>query len=62
MIYLVVIVLPVNKLKFKQTGRHFADISKVFFMYGNCCISIQMSLKFVARGLINGEKELVQIC
>ena len=46
----------------KQNGRHFADdIFKCIFLYEDCFIAIQISLKFVPRDLINKKPTLFQI-
>ena len=46
----------------EQNGCHFADdISKCISMNEKFCISIQISLKFVPKGLINNIPTLVQI-
>ena len=52
----------VNTLRPRQNGRHFADeIFKRIFMNENVRISINISLKFVPKGLINNIPALVQI-
>ena len=51
-----------NTLRPRQNGRHFADDSfKRNFMNENVRISINISLKFVPKGLINNIPALVQI-
>ena len=51
-----------NTLRPKQNGRHFADDTfKCIFMNENVRISINISLKFVPKGLINNIPPLVQI-
>ena len=46
----------------RQNGRHFADDTfKRIFMNENVRISINISLKFVPKGLINNILALVQI-
>ena len=51
-----------NTLRPRQNGRHFADDTfKRIFMNENCRISINISLKFVPKGLINNIPALVQI-
>ena len=46
----------------KWNGRHFAvDIFKCIILYENCCILIQISLKFVWKGPVNDKPALVQI-
>ena len=52
----------VNTLRPRQNGRHFADDTfKRIFMNENVRISINISLKFVPKGLINNIPALVQI-
>ena len=52
----------VNTLRPWQNGRHFADdIFKCIFLTENVWISINISLKFVPKGLINNIPALVQI-
>ena len=54
--------LVINTLRPRQNGRHFAeDIFKRIFMNKNVRISINISLKFVPKGLINNIPALVQI-
>ena len=54
--------LPFNTLRPWQNGRHFADDTfKRIFMNGNVRISINISLKFVPKGLNNNIPALVQI-
>ena len=49
-------------LRLRQNGRHFADNTfKWFFQNENVWISIEISLKFVPKGLINNNPSLVQI-
>ena len=49
-------------LRPRLNGRHFADDTfKRIFMYENVGISINISLKFVPKGLINNIPALVQI-
>ena len=51
-----------NTLRPRQNGRHFADDTfKRIFMNENFRISINISLKFVPKGLINNIPALVQI-
>ena len=51
-----------NILRPRQNGRHFADDTfKCIFMNENVRISINISLKFVPKGLINNIPALVQI-
>ena len=45
----------------KNSFKHFADIFKFIFMYQNCCIFIQMTLKFVPQGSIDSKPALVQV-
>ena len=46
----------------RQNGHNFADnILKLLFLYENCCILIQISLKFLSKGAINIMPSLVQI-
>ena len=52
----------VNTLRPRQNGRHFTDDTlKRIFMNENARISINISLKFVPKGLINNIPALVQI-
>ena len=52
----------VNTLRPRQNGRNFADeIFKCIFLNENVWISINISLKFVPKGLINNIPALVQI-
>ena len=52
----------VNSLRPRQNRRHFADdIFKCIFLNENVWISINISLKFVPKGLINNIPALVQI-
>ena len=52
----------INTLRSRQNGRHFADDTfKCIFMNENVRISINISLKFVPKGLINNIPALVQI-
>ena len=52
----------INTLRPRQNGRHFADDTfKRIFMNENVKISINISLKFVPKGLINNIPALVQI-
>ena len=52
----------INALRPRQNGRHFADDTfKGIFMNENVRISINISLKFVPKGLINNILALVQI-
>ena len=45
-----------------QNGRHFADdIFRCIFVNERFCISIQISLKFDPRGLIDNKPALVQV-
>ena len=51
----------VIKLRQRQNGKQFADdIFKSIFLYENCWILIQISLKFVPKGPINKKPELIQ--
>ena len=51
-----------NTLRPSQNCRHFADdISKCIFLNENVWISLEISLKFVAKVLINNILTLVQI-
>ena len=51
-----------NLLRPRQNRRHFADeIFKCIFLNENVWISINISLKFVLKGLINNIAALVQI-
>ena len=57
-----VLVCLYNPLRLRQNGCHFADdIFNVVFLYENCYILIQISLKCVAKGLVNKNWALVQI-
>ena len=52
----------INTLRPRQNGRHSADDTfKRIFMNENVRISINISLKFVPKGLINNIPTLVQI-
>ena len=52
----------VNTLRPRQNGRHFPDDTfKCIFMNENVRISINISLKFVSKGLINNIPALVHI-
>ena len=54
--------VQVNSLRPRQDGRHFPDdIFKSIFFNENCCIWIQISLKYVPKGPINNSPALVQI-
>ena len=54
--------LWINTLRPRQNGRHFPDdIFKWIFLNENVWISINTSLKFVPRGLINNIPTLVQV-
>ena len=51
-----------NTLRPRQDGRHFPDdIFKCIFLNENVRISIDISLKFVSKGLINNIPALIQI-
>ena len=51
-----------STLRPRQNGRHFADDTfKRIFMNENVRVSINISLKFVPKGLINNIPALVQI-
>ena len=53
---------PFNTLRPRQNGCHFVDDTfKRIFMNENVRISINISLKFVPKGLINNIPALVQI-
>ena len=53
---------PVNTLRPRLNGRHFADnIFKCIFLNENISIAIKISLKFVPKGSINNIPALVQI-
>ena len=53
---------PLNTLKPRQNGRHFADdIFKCIFLNENAWISLEISLKFVPKVQINNIPALVQI-
>ena len=57
-----IIAVPVNSLRLRQNGRHFADDTfKRIFLNENVLISIKISLKFVPKGPINNIPALVQI-
>ena len=52
----------INTLRPRQNGRHFArDTFKHIFLNENVCTSIDISLKFVAKGPNNNIPALVQI-
>ena len=52
----------INTLRPRQNGRHFADDTfKRIFMNENVRISINISLKFVPKSLINNILALLQI-
>ena len=52
----------VNTLRPRQNGRHFADETFIrIFMNENVRISINISLRFVPKGLINNIPVLVEI-
>ena len=54
--------LPVNTLRPRQNGRHFADdIFKCIFLNENVWLPIKISLKFVPQGPIKNIPALVQI-
>ena len=54
--------VPLNTLRPRQNGRHFADDTfKRIFRNENVRILINISLKFVPKGLINNIPALVQI-
>ena len=54
--------IPLNTLRPRQNGRHFADdIFKGIFMNENVWIPIKISLKFVPKSPINDIPALVQI-
>ena len=54
--------LPVNSLRPRQNGRHFADDTfNRIFVNENVRISIKFSLKFVPKGPINNIPALFQI-
>ena len=54
--------VPLNTLRPRQDGRHFADdIFKCIFFNENCCILIKFSLKYVRKGPIDNNPALVQI-
>ena len=53
---------PVNSSPLNENGCKFADnIFKCIFMNKKFCISIQISMKFVAKGLIDNKSTLVQV-
>ena len=52
----------ISTLRPRQNGRHFPDdIFKWIFLNENVWISINISLKFVPRGLVNNIPTLVQV-
>ena len=56
------VIAVLNTLRPRQYGRHFPDdIFKCIFVNDNVLIWIQISLKFVRKGLINNIPSLVQI-
>ena len=50
----------VNSSLSGQHGRHFADVFKCIFLNKKLCILVQISLKFVPKGLIDNKSVLVQ--
>ena len=53
---------PVNTLRLRQKGCHFADSTfKCIFLNENHCILILISLRFVSKGPINDMPALVQV-
>ena len=53
---------PVNTLRLRQNGRHFADkIFKCIFLNENVWIMVRISLKFIPKCLIKNNPALVQI-
>ena len=57
-----ILISCLNTLRPRQNGRHFPDdISKCIFLNENMWIFIEISLKFVPKGLINNIPALVQI-
>ena len=54
---------PLNTLRLRQNGRHFADdnFKHIIFLNENVRISIKISLKFVPKDPINNIPALVQI-
>ena len=58
----IVVMFPVNTLRPRQDGCHFADdIFTCNFFNENCCILIKFSLKYVHKGPIDNNPALVQI-
>ena len=54
--------LPLNTLRLRQNGRHFADeVFKCIFLNENAWISLKNSLKFVPKVRISNIPALVQI-
>ena len=53
--------MPINTLRPRQNGRHFADTLKPIFLNENIRISIKISLKFVLKFPYNNIPALVQI-
>ena len=54
--------LDVNTSRLRQNGRHFADdVFKCIFLNENVWFSLDISLKFVPKVLINNIPTLVQI-
>ena len=52
----------INTLRLRQNGRHVIDdIFKYIFLNENVWIPIKISLKFVAKGLVDNILALVQI-
>ena len=53
---------PLNTLRPRQDGRHFADdIFRCIFFNANCCILIRFSLKYGRKGPIDNNPALVQL-
>ena len=51
-----------NTLRLRQNGHHFADdLFKLIFFKENCCIFIEISLKYITNGPIYNNPALVQI-
>ena len=51
--------LVLNTFQPTQNYCHITDIFKFIFSYENCCIWIEISLKYYTSGPINNKSELV---
>ena len=50
---------PIHTLKLRQNGRNFTDIFKLSLLHEICFILINILLKFVLKGQINNNPELI---